>query len=83
MAETFHTTRENPVTVHYCKATVSTGNTVRVTQGDRQIDTTGVTFSGDRFDAEMKHGNSAGNARRSGARCVLLVRRGIVRPIAA
>ena len=83
MAPTFHATRDNPVTVHYCKANLKSGNTVRVTQGDRQLDTPGVTFSGVRFDADMTHGNSTGPARRSGARCVLVVRRGVVRPLAA
>ncbi|MEA3210956.1 MAG: hypothetical protein QOE70_4013 [Chthoniobacter sp.] len=82
-------TKAAPVTVYYCKANKSTGKTVRVlaphwTSGQlfyRQHDFNGVHLSGPSFLATMLDGNSTGAAKRSGARCVLLVEGGVVEGI--
>jgi hypothetical protein len=78
----FTATPAEPVTIYYCKANLKTGLTVRVVQGRNVSDCAGVTMrstlgSGP-FEAEMIHGNSQGKAKRSGARCTLIVRRGII-----
>lgn len=81
----FTATADLPVTVYYCKSNLKTGKTVRIVQGHNVNDCAGVTFSSSLatgpFDAEMMHGNSTGRAKKSGARCVLLVRSGIVTPV--
>ncbi len=73
-------TTEHPVTVYYCKANLRTGLTVRILHRGRQIDTAGIRMSGP-VEAEMIHGNSSGKPKRSGARCVLQVRRGTVETV--
>ena len=81
----FVATPAEPVTVYYCKANLKTGNTVRVVQGRNVCDCTGVRFSSSLasgpFDAEMIHGNSTGKAKASGARCVMIVKRGHISPV--
>lgn len=76
----FVATPQAPVTIYYCKANLKTGNTVRILQQGRQVDTTGVRIHGTFVDARMDHGNSTGKPRKSGARCVLILSRGIVTP---
>lgn len=82
----FTATPAEPVTVYYCKANLKTGNTVRIVQGRNVNDCSGVKLTSDPgtpFDAEMIHGNSTGKAKASGARCVLLIRQGIITPVTA
>lgn len=76
-----HASHEMPVTIYYCKANVKTGKTVRICTGKTTIDCYGARLSGGNFQAEMIHGNSTGKAKRSGARCTLIVRSGSVHPI--
>lgn len=73
-------TPDSPVTIYYCKANLKTGLTVRIVQGSRSWDTSGVTLSGDCFFAEMIHGNSTGKAKKSGARCTLIITSGMITP---
>lgn len=79
---TFTAIPSDPVTVYYCKANVKTGLTVRIIQGKLEHDCSGITMhstlASGPFDAEMIHGNAAGRPKRSGARCTLIVRRGII-----
>jgi|GEM_PF-6645168 len=77
----FTATPDKPVTVYYCKANVRTGLTVRIVHDGKSVDTPGIRMSGRSFSAEMIHGNSSGKARKSGARCVLIVTRGTVSPV--
>jgi hypothetical protein len=80
----FRAIPSDPVTIYYCKANLKTGLTVRIIQGRTQHDCAGIsmhsTLDSGPFDAEMIHGNSQGKPKRSGARCTLIVRRGIIKP---
>jgi len=73
----FIATASSPVTVYYCKANLQTGNTVRIYQGSRSVDTHSVSIAG---HAEMTHDASTGRAKASGARCVLTITDGIIIP---
>ena len=73
---TLTATTAAPVTIYYCKAGVATGQTVRVSQTGPAIVCSGVRLAG--AFGEMIHGNSAGKAKASGARCVLTLTGGSV-----
>lgn len=91
-APSWRATKAAPVTVYYCKANRQIGLTVRVLAPEvqtasnritekliyRHHDFNGVRLSGPGFLATMIDGNSTGAAKRSGARCVLLVEGGVV-----
>ena len=68
-----------PVTIYYCKAGVATGQTVRISQSGPALACSGVRLAG--AFGEMVHGNSAGKAKASGARCVLTLTGGSVEVI--
>ncbi len=67
-------TPTHPVTIYYCKAGIKTGLTIRLLHRGQVHQTADVTLAN--AQATMAHDNSTGPARRSGARCVLVVRQG-------
>jgi hypothetical protein len=69
-------TATNPVSIYYCKAGLPTGKTVRVSQKGRVTDCSGVKLFS--VSGSMIHGNSAGKAKASGARCVLIAEAGSI-----
>jgi hypothetical protein len=73
---TITATPTSPVLVYYCKAGIQTGKTIRVLQAGAVHETAAVEIS-DAW-ATMQHDNSSGKAKRSGARCVLILNRGTV-----
>jgi hypothetical protein len=70
-------TAAKPVSIYYCKAGLPTGKTVRVSQKGRETtDCSGVKLHS--VSGSMMHGNSAGKAKASGARCVLIAEAGSI-----
>lgn len=70
-------TPTHPVVIYYCKAGIKTGLTIRIQYQGQVHQTADVSLLDAR--ATMQHDNSTGPARRSGARCVLVVTQGEVR----
>jgi hypothetical protein len=66
-----------PISVYYCKAGIQTGETIRVLVGSTVYQTAAVDLLDVR--ATMEHNNSAGRAKKSGARCVLILTAGTIR----
>ncbi len=71
-----HATDQNPIAIYYCKAGIQTGTTIRVMHASK-VYATGAVVLGN-STAEMHHDNSTGKAKKSGARCVLMVSSGTV-----
>jgi len=68
---------EHPVTVYYCKAGIPTGQTVRVSSKPAGV----IACQGVKLDAvsgDMLNGNATGQAKSSGARCVLRLTSGTI-----
>lgn len=69
-------TEDCRVTIYYCKAGLGAGTPVRIEQRGIVYDAAKVAIR--EADATMWHDNSTGKAKRSGARCVLILSAGIV-----
>lgn len=69
------TPADKPLTVYYCKTNLPSGNTIRICQGTKiLLDCRGISGSLEDFD--LIHENSTGQAKASGANCVINVRAG-------
>jgi hypothetical protein len=75
-------TRTSPISIYYCKAGIQTGQTIRVLQDGIVHHCSSIQLSSrldtGPFDASMTHDNAKGKPKASGARCVLIVKRGLV-----
>lgn len=74
--DTLFPTTETPAVVYYCKAGIATGLVVRVEYLRQKYACKGCDMKG--ADADLMHDDQA-KKKRGGARCVLVVRGGILR----
>lgn len=76
MMQHLYANEDAPVIVYYCKAGIPTGQTIRITQEAQTFQTSAVSLAD--CDATMHHDNATARAKRSGARCTLIITSGTI-----